>query len=708
MTNNFSVVKLNAQSQKIILVRMKPRRAVEYSLALDSGNVYEMTFPYDSVCGVTVNGTALTEVVGTPANATQYSFDKTTKLLQIYLASALVDYQTINTAIMVDYYLYYTNETGRIFYSDPEDDTSDEVFYEPRIKNDPAFSVSQDNIINGILSVSNLSLILKNQDNDFQQYLTDYDSFSRCEFKSWHCLNTLTNIQKLFFGSVVSISLSSLEVSLSVDNLFGLFENTYISNGTLKASTYENTNFTVSNENRKKFILKLYGRVSQSGQSKVLDFESGEYVPWGLSEIQQYYRFDKIHEAVNVSYNTTVSKTNNRRWACCIDSQASSDLSETVSGKTTVAFGGVNLYRVNVADASLYLPGDNVILDMAGTPKANSVVSRDTGNNRIFLNNSNFSNGDTIFRPSISFVQWRVTGPDQGRFSLVYLEDYTIDVVDGVRCILFTDNFEDNYILAATDQVNGILPDDIVEFRAWNNDDLNHSIVLQEVVESLGLTINQDSFDDAALEDIETNFTLPYWGSDDMPSVREVIQNLMASTFGYISINNDFEIEYHLLGRPSPTESITENEFIKGSLRQEIDYRDIYTNLEFTNVHELSVFNDPRLTGRVTISERQEYFYDRGRFYHNLNKSKSLKYVIKDIYNTGMGHIISFALGNRKLTITLDTKGFNFESIVGDDYSIESSKIVGDDGVKDIKILSIDKTPTQTTISGIDLLGLDE
>ncbi len=709
MVNNFAVVKLRAQSRKFILVRIKPRRGIEYSLALDSGNVHQMTFPYLTLCGIAVNGVDLTKVDGTPGNATEYSFNNETGLLKVYLTSNIVNYQTTDSAIMASYYLHYTNDLGKYYYSDPDDDTSDEVFYEPRISNDPSFSVSQDNIIDGILSIGNLTLSLNNQDNDFNQYITDYDSFSRCEFKSWHCLDELGNIKRLFFGSVIDLSLDSGEVSFSVDNLFGLFENTYISNETLIRSTYDNPNFTVSDDNRTKYILKLYGKISKSSQSKDLDLSQGAYVPVGFLESNIVYRFDQIHRAVNVDYNTTISKTNNRIWACCIDSVASSTHQETIAGKTAASFGSVATTRITVADASKYFPGDHVVTDIAGTPHCNAVMAIDLNDNWVFLSDSNFLNAQTITRPSISVVQWVVGGTaDQGRIQLRYIEDYTIDVIDGVRCIVLNDNFEDNYSAFGFDQVNGIFPDAVIEFRAWNHDDINHAVVLQEVIESLGLTVNQDSFDDAALEDLKTNFTLPFWGSSDMPSVRDIIQSLISSTFGYITINNDFEIEYQLFSRPFPTESVTETEIIKGTISQKIDYKDVYTNIQLSNDHDLSVYNDPRSTSRYNISEKVEYYYDKGRFYHGINKSKSLKHIIEDIYNTGIGNKISFVLGNRRLTLSVDTKGYNFESIVGDDYTIESSKVVGSDGMKDIKLLSIDKAPTRTRISGIDLLGLDE
>ncbi len=708
MTNNYTIIKDNNSSKKIVAARLKPRRGVEYDLTLDSGNVYQTTFLTDSLCAVEVNGVSYTLTTGTPT-AGQYSFSRSTKVLKIYLTSPPLNYQTVNSGIVASYYLHFTNTEGFYYFSDPEDTGSEVFYFEPRIVDVPEFSVTSENIVDGIFTVGNTNISLINNDKYFQQFLTDYDSFSRAEFKSWHCLDDLNNVKKLFFGSIINVNLNDVNVSMSIDNIFAALENTYVSNTTFERSTYRNSLFTVKDEDRDKYILELFCKTSMCEQTKRLTEMA--YTPRGFAGNQQYYRFDKVNAAINVNYNANISTANNRTWACCIETSSPSTVSEIIAGKATVSFAGINLYKVSVADATLYLPGDTVVTDFGVTNISNSVVVVDYDNNFIYLNDNSYSNGQTIYRPSISVVQWYVSGTDEGRFILQYGTDYTVTTIDNVRCIELANNFENNYVSASFDQLAGIFPDAILEFRAWNHDDLNHAIVMQELIESVGLTIDLTSF--AAAEsfkfsvagpEIFTNFTLPFWGSNDMPAVKEVIEKLLTSTFGYITPNNDFEIEYHNFELPiAPTESIDDNQIIEGTLQQSIDYKDVYSNFRFKNIHNHSLYNHPKLTTRLNISETRTVDKLRAKYYHGIDKTKEIEHIIEDNYNTGIINIIAYVLGERRLTVSFETKGSNFLSIIGDEFIIDSAKVV--DLEKNIKILSITKAINKTQVSGIDFLG---
>jgi hypothetical protein len=67
---------------------------------------------------------------------------------------------------------------------------------------------------------------------------------------------------------------------------------------------------------------------------------------------------------------------------------------------------------------------------------------------------------------------------------------------------------------------------------------------------------------------------------------------------------------------------------------------------------------------------------------------------------------IANVLKNRRNTVEFSTKGINFESILGDDITIESSSLSGEVTSRDYKILAINNTAEQTTIRAVDLLGL--
>jgi len=702
MSNDFSTLKDRQTTSKIILARLKPGRDIAYDLTLDSGTIHQMTFPFAPLCGIEVNGTTYTKVSGTPS-PNQYSYDETTRLLKIELGAAVATFQGTG-AIIAYYYLFYTNEVGRYVNEDPEDSTSTMRFWEPRIVGFPSFLISQENVIDGFLSIGNTSLNLFNEDDDFQQYLTDNDSFSRKEIRMWQCLDSTENIQKFFLGICSRLTIGQNRITISTDNLFGKLNDTYSPIESTRNSTYRSANlsFTVRDEDKDKNILKLFCLVSKTVETKS-DWRNFGIVLGSLN--QGYYLFSQGYLAVNVSYSNSQSITNNRLWAVCIESTASSEYSTTVSGKTSSTVGALTLTRFTVADANKFRPGDNIKLN---GNVGFYVIEIDTDNNYIYVSGdtTSISNGHTVIRPSVSVVQVKAQN-DGGVQYWAYLEwitHYTIETNDGIRCIRLVDDFEGT--LALTGEIaNGINPDNEIIFRAWNHDSVQHGDVVQDLLESVGITVNSSSITTANATEFECNFTSPFWDSDKNESVQDILSKLLKSTLGYLSINSSFEIEYKLFADPNPSTDITEAEFLFSSLIQEIDYKDIYSSIEFRNPHGESIFNDRSKLARIERIAESAIDTSRAKYLHGIDKTKRIEHIVLDMTNSKTK--LAGILSKRRATFDLSTKGINFSSIIGDDFNIVSSKIIGDDGEKEIKIIEIEKKANETKIKGVDLLGIN-
>src|SRR5687767_12050739 len=121
MTNNFSTIKNRLQSEKFLLMRIKPGRSIKDSLVLSSGTTYTMTWPFETLASIELNGVEATLVNGVPGSE-QYSFNSTTRLITINLGVAIAAYASGN--IVGFHYLFYTNSRHRSTYQDPEDSST--------------------------------------------------------------------------------------------------------------------------------------------------------------------------------------------------------------------------------------------------------------------------------------------------------------------------------------------------------------------------------------------------------------------------------------------------------------------------------------------------------------------------------------------------------------------------------------------------------
>lgn len=682
MTNNFNTIKTKARSEKIILVRLNPGRQVIDDLVLSSSTTYTMTFNYP-ISGIKVDGTAYTLNNATALSSGEYSFDESTGLLTIFLSDVVANL----TAVVVYYYLFYTNGVNRQTYEDPEDPTTAIRNWEGRIIGYPEFEITQEDIVEGIFTIGNTTLNLINDDSDFQKYLTDNDSFSKKKVKIWQCLNKLENIQKFFIGFVNSISIGS-EVTISMDNAFSALDKDFTPFGSHIKSIFNITDYpNVHPSYLDKPIPVIYSEISKT--TSIVSSLSA------AGSVQTEHVLTDGHKLINISYNETKSPSNNLVWAACKASTVNSDLTETISDVVEKARN--SLYEVTIVNSNKYRPGDNLRIDNVGGFSVWGLVS----STRILVYNSigsAMSNGQTIFRPKIPYVQLTTSTL---AYNLAYSRDYLVSTdVNGIYIITLQPGFETTFVLG------GIQPNATIYYRVYNHDNLNHGDIVKEILTNAGLSINQDSIDTSNLTNIQTKFSIPYFGSDTFIKNTELLQSLLTSTFGYLTLNNNFEISYNLINTISNTTDINEYEIIEKSITQEIKYSDIISTLYFENTYGENIENHIDLNSIDFIkSGTSPSITNRKTTYlHEVTKSKTISFITKDMDNSK--NRISDILNNRRLMISLTTKGKNFSSILGDEFIIISKKLIGILGTKNIKIFSINKSATETKIKGLDLLGL--
>ncbi len=690
MANNYSTLKLDHKTEKIVLARLEPARYISDDLSLDSGTTYTMTFSFTSLSKIEVDGVASTLVTGTPSSG-EHSFDQSTKLITINLGAALG-----SKVVVAFYYIFYTNDYDKNIYQDPEDSTKQVRPWKARIANIPNFSLAQRDVINGFLEIGSTTLSLFNPDDDFQQYLTDNDSFFNKEIKLWTCLDKLSNIKKLYDGRVTGISVGNV-VSLVIDSSLSTLNGTYYSNGTWLLSTFNATTFSnVRLADRNKPIPKFFSKVTWF--RTVFNFPLVQSVSAG--GLGSAMTMSSAPKAINTNYNTTRSTSNNRTWSTYVANDTAGDFSD---GIDAVASHGLNQYTLtlNGADNSWFRYGDNIYIEStANVGYVQRLTSTDQV--RIFVNTITPTTSHTIYRPEISVVH--ITDPTEQknnlpiRLELKYNRDYTFSTDgNGVRKIDLVNNFETNH----SDYTGPLHQDATVEYRAWNDDDLTHGNVVDTILTDAGLTLDSTSKTNANATDIDMSFTVPFKNTLQFPKRIDILKRILGTTLGVLSLGSDFEIEYLLLDAPSTGTTTTLKRQMLG-FNQRIVYRDLVSEVNYKNEHN---FLDEDDVG--TVTDRVNSNNDvstKVKHLHGIERIININHVAEETTNTFTR--LTSLLYERKAYYTFSTKGQHFESNLNEDITLGRDDIIGGSATRDVTIIEINKKTNQTDIVCTDLLNI--
>lgn len=685
MTNQYSTLKNNLSSEKRLYLRMNPARSIIDDMVLDSGFTYKITFPFEAVNTIKVDGSTFTKVT-TLTSSGQWTFDETTREIKVRLASAISNYQNI----VAYYYLFYTNALAKYNYEDPENSATTIRFWDSRLSILPSFNSTSEDIVDGFITIGNSSLSLKNYDKDFQKYLTIDDSFSRKEVKIWHCLDNNENIAKFFFGYISNVRLGNFEVSISIDNQFQKFNNILYSSNTFGESYFTTSKFpNMDKKDLFKPIPKHY-----SYRSKTVDFYFTEGQTNNLGAYTPFYSATEGFEAVNVNFSETRSKTTNRQWACCIKNTTSGAHSETAG---TVTNPLSSYYIISVADTDKYEINDNVRVN--GGSFYTNVTAKLPGKIVVFQPFIPVPvSGCLVERPEISMLQ---TFDDAGKpMFLKYGTHYTEATYDtNTRGVVLTNDFENDFP-TATLSANSLSPSARIIYRIYNNDALDHGSVISDLITIAGLSVDSATITAANATNIKTNFSIPFYQENEFGKISEYLQSILTSTLGYLLINDNFEIGYKLIDTVSAADSISKNDIMQGTFSQIIDYKDIFTSIDFNNKHGSKTFQVTGISWSLTTYDSEELdriTNDRALYLHEVENKRKIECVIQSVQNTK--DRIQKVFGVPRLNFDLSTKGINFTSNIGDQYNIDSDEVAGGTATRSGVILGITKSNAQTNIS---------
>lgn len=669
MANNFETLKTQASTEKFNLIRLEPGRYISEDLALVTTHIYSMTFAFKFISRIKVNTLTYTRVQSSPSSG-EYTFDEETRLMVINLGAPLS-----SQVVVVFYYLFFTKDKARVTFEDPMDLNSDSRVWLPRIATDPSFRINLKEITNGYLSFGNSSLVLHNEDSNFEQYLTDNDSFSNKNVLIWLCLDNVANVKLVFKGLINRITINN-KVTIEFFDEFSNLSKTFYSNGSYLSSTYNSNSFVNIHPAKENLpIRKIFAPLTYY---KVIDYG----VASGLYQVDPIY----LLEGVCVGYNATISNTNNREWGSVLnggdhgvqsDSVISADHSDP--DFSLIGFGTTKKYKI----------GDTLLINALYSVRVLYVdilthLMKTTRDN-------NIAPGHVIVRSGLSCI---VITQDNNHYYLLYGRDYSVSNSSNpndIIKIVLANNFEANF--------PGMLelsPDSHqLRFRAWTDTAqlYNHGTVLEEILNEVGLSVNSASIASANATFLETNFYIPFIDTTDFTQFNDYIEAILKSTFGFLSLNNDLEIEYKLFESLSPMESLNSRQIILDSFSTRLEYNDIKNTIQPHNSHDIIEIG---YTNSGLENAKATYLHEikSGRVYNHVLASTTKMQTILNV------------LSNRLAYYSFMTKT-NPDIKIGDQFSLlRENNFIGSETFKNIQIINIDKKSNETTMEGIDLLGL--
>lgn len=688
MPNLFSTIKENQASRKFTLIRINPSRYVNDDLTSIGGGKYTITMTSFVINKVEENGVELTLVSGTPAIG-EYSYDEDTYLLTVYPTSA----PSSTNAIVTSYYLFYTGERNRVWYENPEDDTTSLRDWEPKIQTIPTMNTSIENVEQGVFSIKSSSFSIINNENDFEQYLTINDSFYQKPVQIWICLDATDNIQKVYIGKISKINVSDDKINFTIeDNTSSLLFPAYMGD-TSDEVYWSQDSFANVNPNNNGAVIPYF--IGSASRYQLIADSS-------ISSLSTARRLDigSLHKAVCVSYTTSIATNTNRTWGICrVGSDGFLNFSFTPSAisntdpnytRLTGTFAQIDKFRI----------GDTFIINQTAVDYYVRVIDIDRTNNYIYTTKeAAISTGAAILANNCPAI---VIDNFDGTYYPLYGRDYTAAITtttggNKYLQITFTNNFESSLSMATLD------PGNMTTYYRIRPDTTNakHGSVLKLMLENAGLTTLASTFTTANTDlAVNCNISIPSIFESDFGSYVKYIQDILKSTLGYLTINNSFEVEYYLFVAPAGTVTITDTDILENSPRIEIEYRDIVSTIIAYNPNYASdeAIEDVNDTPSKTLSS------NKAQYLHGINNTIRFVHSLESI-NARLPEILNLR-SERRATYFFKTKTLNLDSIIGNDFILSRAGILGSEATKNLKVIGIQKTQNDVQLILTDLYNL--
>ena len=682
--------KERAQSERFLLVRVNPARFI--TPVINAG-LYEITLPF-IVSKLQRNGVDLVKDTSAPVTNDHWFQNETTKLLQVKLASAP---NSTSNILIAFHYLFYTATIFRAISEDPEDSLTTTREWSPKIQTYPSIFQSFDNVFYGVFSINDASIDIINEDQGLQEFLTEDDSFHNKTVEIWMCINTVSNIEKIFTGVIKSIRLTTNIFTLNCVDSFNKLKDKASMGDSQDEIYYSATGFpNIAAKSKDSPVPFIAGPSSRYLTKLIQPFAGGP---------PDAYVMDKGNEAADI-FKEEISITTNRIWGLCrLPNTVNTQSLGTIDAFTPAFPGYIFIHLTSYSN--LYV-GDTLkwttaAVDGYGIVAALGSFTYPGGPFNIIVKTmfgstinltSTFTNlpsiAISVFDPTIGATK-----------NVVYEHDYTVDdttaTSGGNRFvkITFVNNVETFYGFSDLD------PDKhTIYYRVSNSEVWSHADFIQEVCGHIGLTTEATSFSDAETDlPVNVQFAIPNFDEIDYDTYLKYVQDVLSSALSYLKINTSFEVEYHLIEAPISSDVRDNKLMLADGTEGSVEYQDLQTTIIAYNPHNSSF----QIT-QATPTPSETRSSTKSRYLNELENVTRFRHVLETITSRIDTHI-GFK-STRFTKYKFQTATQDIDSGLGDDLELQNKIVCGSSDTQDVKIITIEKSPKLTSIEASDFKGV--
>jgi hypothetical protein len=658
---------------------------IQKGLVIDSFNVTYTNFGSNDVTPVYDNEETFTpDPMSVDTNLNKYFYDPSTGELRFYIDSSLND---TNFAIL-EYLLFFTNHRGKYARSNPSG-SGDVVYWEPRLSDDLSFDFSQSNNLQGILSISSSPISLKNQDGKMNQFFSVNDCFNNRDMKCWKVDNGVTTVA--FTGVIRGASVDDDSCNLTIADPLAKLSQNLADTVNLKYSDF--VFYTIRSDDAEKRVPVVLGKISSFS---LLTKVTGQAlnIPWMNPEM--------MIECTCVSYLPVPATNTNRTWSVGLGPSSAATQNRDVTAVSNYTSGTFLATRFEVDPAlgpiNEWLP--------AGTCIENNgirgiVYASDATGCWVWPRNASYSAAFNIIRHKIISVVVQRGGTN---FYPLAGRDWTAQIgLHGDIQIVFVNSFESTIALGSnfdpdSDRVFACVMNDSIDTRA--------SQIVKSLLADVGLSVSSSFMPDqtpVAWSDPDVAITLPFPGSSDYPTYREIIELILKSAMAciYFDTNGDLRYKSFLQAIQEDSDD-TENQSdfdVTNQITQK-NSKDFSVSFDLWDLYTGAVFN-------FTHCRISNYGFEYAIAQH-FYKTKNLYTVecILDPTRVSTGTYIteySKLVVGRSASYSLTALSEHMGLWIGDDIQVKRKNLLGGSGQETLRVLGHKKTLTGHQINFTDL-----
>jgi hypothetical protein len=645
------------------------------------------------------------EVGGVAPHYNTYYYNPETGYIKFSSNQIGTTYIQSHEAPILEHYLCFTQYTGKRTHINMDSGT--EVYWAPRLPLDMDLDYSQNNSLNGQLSISTSQIELKNSDLYFNDFFSDHDSFNNREVKVWRCIDSVDDYQFEFKGTIRGAYLDDDVCNLEVNDILTVLDNTFYGGyeSYKHYSDMADVTYLIRGDDQQRPVYRVLGKISPYGT----------YYYNTTQDLQiRLLDPEKMIPATCVSYNGASKTTStNRTWSCGFGPEHVTDVTAVYTSHLDQGIGTYHAsFFAGMTDVeSRFAVGD--------TFKVGSVYGIIVGVSSTSISawpyNVSFPASGTVTRAKVPAVVIVAGGT---KYYCRSFRDYSCQIGSkGDLQIVFVNNFEANHSGMPT-----LDPDECeVYIRFWNEDyDSKASEITKLALEEAGLECDSAFVPDQSPSwyDPYLTFTVPFIDSVDYPSCQEIVQMALRSAMAFIYFDKFGKIRYKsfldgihddadIENQSGQDHNDAINETNSTRFGVQFDLHDQYIGTYFRFSHL------PQSDGQYAGNNDSAYRVggtDPMKKLYNTNKYYEVDTVL-DVNAYGAANVTAFLeaynklITGRRAEYSLDVFSRHFKLYIGDDILVSRTKITGGVNETYMRVIGISKGVNKSSLKLLDLLG---